>query len=210
MKSRLLLALILLASCAPDPAVPPTQEIRKVESGLSAPAALATDGSAAPTSARPSTKAAPADPVLAVDGEGVRLFDRATGSARVLAFGQPRAFVLGALEKLRGPAGKGVNQDCGAGPVEYANWADGLSLVFQDGKFAGWGLDGRAAGAIVTASNIGPGSTRAALEDAYTATVEQSTLGTEWRAGAMSGLLDGRVAKARITDMWAGVNCAAR
>lgn len=217
MTTRLLFAFVLLASCSPDH----TPDAAVVEPSVSqaspatptpataAPAATATASTSAPAKAAVSTPAS-TDPVLAVDGEGLRLFDRATGSARVLAFGQARAAVLGPLEKLRGTAATGTNQDCGAGRVAYANWADGLSLVFQDGRFAGWGLDGRAAGAITTAAGIGPGSTRAQLADAYAVTVAQSSLGTEFMTGGMSGVLDGAGTRAKITDMWAGVSCVAR
>lgn len=219
MTLRPLFAFAMLASCAPD-RTPDAVVVEQPASRTSEPAAPpATAPSAAPASAAPAPAApvnaaipgpASAGPVLAVDGEGLRLFDRDTGSARVLAFGQARAAVLGPLETLRGPAGTGINQDCGAGPVAYANWPDGLSLVFQDGRFAGWGLDGRAAGAITTAAGIGPGSTRAQLADAYAVAVERSSLGTEFMAGGISGVLDGAGTRAKITDMWAGVSCVAR
>lgn len=157
--------------------------------------------------------AASADqPRLAVDPEGLRWFLPPNGSARPLAFGIKQNDLLASLERVRGAAAQGTNSDCGAGPVQYANWADGLSIVFQDGRFAGWGLDGRAAGAIATADGIGPGATRAQLDDAIGPPVQvrQSSLGTEFSAGAYHGLLDGPGATARITDMWAGVSCVAR
>jgi len=148
---------------------------------------------------------------LAVDSEGLRFFGRATGSATPLAFGLGAEQVLAVLERNRGPAARGTNESCGAGPVQYANWADGLSVVFQDGRFVGWGLDGRAAGAIQTANGVGPGSTRAELDEAFgTVTVSQTSLGTEFAAGELYGVLDGPEPAAKITDMWAGVSCVAR
>lgn len=115
------------------------------------------------------------------------------------------------MERVRGPAGQGTNQDCGAGPVQYANWPDGLSLVFQKGSFVGWGLDGRAKGALATAIGIGPGSTRAELEAAYAnIEVNRTSLGTEFAGGGLFGVLDGAGPGARVTDMWAGVSCVAR
>lgn len=115
------------------------------------------------------------------------------------------------MERVRGPAGQGTNQDCGAGPVQYANWPDGLSLVFRKGTFVGWGLDGRAKGALATAIGIGPGSTRAELEAAYAnIKVNQTSLGTEFSGGGFFGVLDGDGPGARVTDMWAGVSCVAR
>lgn len=150
-------------------------------------------------------------PRLAVDGEGLRLFDPTTTSASPVAFGRPQAAVIATIERFRGAAEQGVNQDCGAGPVDYASWPDGLSLVFQHDRFVGWGLDRRAAGTITTASSIGPGSTRAELESAYAnVVVHRTSLGNEFTAGGFSGVIDGSTATSPITDMWAGTNCAAR
>ena len=151
------------------------------------------------------------DPVLAVEGEGLRLFNAKTTSATPIPFGRPQAEVLATLERVRGSAGKGVNKDCGAGPVEYANWPDGLSLVFQRNRFVGWGLDARAAGALSTASSVGPGSTRKQLETAYAdVRVSRTSLGEEFNAGGFSGLIDGSKSSSKITDMWAGISCVAR
>lgn len=152
------------------------------------------------------------EPRLTVDPEGLRWFLPPNGTARPLPFGSPQAAVLASLERVRGEAIQGTNADCGAGPVQVANWADGLSLVFQDGKFAGWGLGTRAAGAIATADGIGPGTTRAQLDDAIGPPlgVRQTSLGTEFTAGAYHGVLDGTGPDARITDMWTGVSCVAR
>lgn len=190
MKFHLAAAFLLLAACSVEPAS---------KTGASAPAPTA-----------PAPVATPTDPALAVEAEGLRLFDRATGSASPIPFGRPQAAVLELLERLRGPAGRGTNAHCGAGPAEYANWPDGLGLVFQAGRFAGWSLDSRAAGTVSTANGIGPGATRTELEAASTATFRQSTLGTEFDAGGVYGVLDSPGARARITDMWAGVNCVAR
>ena len=135
---------------------------------------------------------------------------RPSGSARAIPFGRAQGDVLAALETARGPAVEGTNLDCGAGPVQYASWPDGLSLVFQKGCFVGWGLDSRANRSIATAAGIGPGATRANLESAYSVTVDQTTLGTEFSASDLHGVLGGRSANAIITDMWAGINCIAR
>jgi hypothetical protein len=150
------------------------------------------------------------DPRLAVEGEGLRWFLQPSGSARPVPFGGPEMEVLGSLEKIRGPAKIGVNQDCGAGAVRIATWPDGLSVIFQDNRFAGWGLSRRAGSDVATAAGIRPGSTRAELEATYDVTVSQSSLGSEFSAGALHGVLDGASAEARVTDMWAGVNCVAR
>ena len=121
-----------------------------------------------------------------------------------------REAVLAVLESFRGPADRGTASECGAGPLDYSAWADGLTLYFQDGRFAGWALDERAGGAHATASGIGPGSTRRALEAAYDPNIEQSSLGMEFSAEGLSGVLDGSGLEARVTALWAGVSCVFR
>ena len=160
---------------------------------------------------RPDPVAAPPATAKA-DPDGLCVFLPPNGAARPLAFGNPQADVLASVERLRGDAVEGTNQDCGAGPVQYANWKDGLSLVFQKGSFVGWSLDSRSKSRIATADGIGIGTTRAQLDDAIGPPLEvrQTSLGNEFSAGQYHGLFDGLEAKARITDMWAGVSCVAR
>lgn len=145
-------------------------------------------------------------PALAVEAEGLRLFNKQSGSARAIAFGISREDVL-AMLAFRGKPEIGTNGECGAGALDYANWPDGLGLFFQEGKFAGWNLNERSKIAITTASGIGPGSSRADLEAAYAADISETTLGTEFAAGELFGLLDGKGQTAKITYMWGGVSC---
>lgn len=200
-------AVFLIASCAPE---------RADESSAAAPdiaprpvqvPAPAREPKSAPTPSPAPAKAAA--PELAVEGEGLRLF-AGNGTARALPFGMPQQQLLSALESFRGPADRGTNAECGAGALEYAVWADGLTLHFQEDRFAGWALDPRAEGAHSTASGIGPGSTRRELDAVYAARAEQTSLGTEFSAGALHGVLDGRGPTARITALWAGVSCVFR
>lgn len=169
-----------------------------------------------PTPPPPAQRSEPAkseaaeEPRLTVEGEGLRWF-LASGAARPLPFGSEQALVLGSLERIRGAATRGKNEECGAGPVDTASWPDGLSLIFQEGKFAGWALDQRSAGRIATANGIGPGMRRTALDASGTEVrVFASSLGTEFAAGDLFGLLDGPQPDARVTNLWAGVSCAAR
>lgn len=164
---------------------------------------------------QPASSAAPqATPVMAIEGEGLRLFNRDTGAARPIPFGTARDQVMAALA-FRGQPDIGTLEECGAGPLDRASWPDGLTLYFQDAKFAGWALDRRGndggnQSPITTAAGIAPGSARSKLEAAYAAKIFESTLGTEFAAGDLFGLLDGRGATARITDLWAGASCNMR
>lgn len=200
------IAALVVAACSPDPA--------DLQSSEGPPVAALEDASSEPfatTEVSAPEPAASERPKLAVEGEGLRWFLPLNGSARPLAFGEPEADVLRSIERVRGPAETGVNQDCGAGPVQYASWPDGLSLVFQNGRFAGWGLDPRASRALATANGVGPGTTRSVLAGSFAAVSFQDTsLGTEFSAGNIFGLLDGTGSEAKITHMWAGVSCLAR
>lgn len=206
---------LLLAACArsePDP--PPPGPPEALATPIAPVAVPVPPGSSVPLTPTPPAPApAAATPALAVEGEGLRLFARESGSARPIPFGTPRAEVERALA-FRGDPAIGTQGECGAGPLAFAAWPDGLKLYFQSGKFTGWALDQRAAGptgpSLGTAAGIGPGATRAQLTDAVVARFEQTTLGLEFRSGEISGLLNGPGPQAKITDMWAGVNCVFR
>ena len=160
-------------------------------------------------------------PVMSLDGEGLRLIDPDSGATRPLGFGVPLEQLELVTEKLKGPAETGRAEECGAGPLAYLRWNDGLTLYALDGLFAGWALDetgapvprakdGKPVPKLTTISGIGIGSTRADLLGAYDAKIEQTTLGTEFNAAGLSGILDGTGAKAKVTNLWSGVNCVFR
>jgi len=150
--------------------------------------------------------------LLALDGEGLRLVVESTGSTRLLAFGMESSDVITAMTRALGPPlSRGTNAECGAGPMAFAVFADGLSIVMQHDRFVGWSTRAsNTGGTHTTMSGLGVGSTRAALDSHYVATVARSTLGEEFEAGGIAGVLDGESSSARITDMWAGVSCVAR
>ena len=195
-------ACILLAACG-------SGRSEETNTASLADAAVSTASQAAPTAPVTNTAAAGTQD-LAVEVEGLRLVNTQSAATQPLPFGMSKAQVLELLEAFRGPADGGTNGECGAGPLDYAVWADGLTLWFQDNRFAGWALDPRAAGIHATMSGIGPGSTRRELEAAYQVQIEETTLGLEFHAGGLEGILDGAGSDARISAMWAGVSCVFR
>lgn len=170
--------------------------------------AAAEGNAAAPEAAAP---AAPAQPMLQIHGEGLRLADPAGGEGANLTFGAAQAEVLARLGFLDQPE-VSTNDECGAGPMEIAQFRNGLSLLFQERRFVGWSVDGRIENRLPTTLGINTGgSTRAELEAAYPgAAVEESTLGHEFSADGLGGLLGGTGPDARITAMWAGTTCMFR
>lgn len=196
----LLTTIALLAACASEPA--PSDDNAAASRNVAAPPGQTPAESAAP--------AAQQAPALAIEGEGLRLFNPVNGSARPIPFGTPRQATLAAVAFRGAPSDTGALDECSAGRLDTASWRDGLTLYFQDEKFVGWALGGTAKGDLTTASGIGLGSTRAELENAYSAKIFESTLGTEFTAGDIFGILEGKRATATITNLWAGASCNMR
>lgn len=182
--------------------------------GCSAPATSAADATAEPSAQASAaeegleTQAAGEEAKVAMDGEGVTVTG-ADGKVQHLAFGMGHDELMRAIA-FRGPAGETTNQECGAGPVDFASWPDGLNLLFQQGEFAGWSLDERADTIVTASGGVGIGSPRSALAALGTVEVEESTLGTEFTAGGIGGLLDGPGKGAKVTALWAGLTCMFR
>ena len=150
----------------------------------------------------------PARPTVVLQGDGLGLVGE-TGSNRMQLFGEADPQVLqAALARSLGPGTPSAQPDCGAAvtTVSYG----GLQVLLEDGRFAGWFLTG-SGGRVTTGVGLGPGSTLAELRaDLTPLEVTQTTLGTEWNAGSLSGLLDGSTDDSRVTSMWAGRTCLLR
>lgn len=148
---------------------------------------------------------------LALSAEGLQLVTQDTDSTQLLPFDTKHEQVVETLTEVRGePAEQGTSADC---ELEFTAWADGLILSSLDGRFVGWHMNAQsseAAKTYTTMANIGIGSTRAELEEAYSTVVEQTSLGTEFSAENLYGILDGTGADAKVTDLWAGRICIFR
>ena len=202
MHARLLPALALAALLSACGA--PTEE--------SAPAA--SPPAAAPAaSVTPAEPAAPvaSGPAVALDQEGLRLVSD-SGSTRLVAFNTPTADTVSALSTALGaPADRSVNSECGAGPTEFVSWPNALDAMFLDGKFVGWSLGSKSDGKVTTMDGIGVGSSRQALTAAFgDVKVEQSTLGVEFSAGDIFGILDKDGPAGKVETIWGGLSCVFR
>ncbi len=149
--------------------------------------------------------------LLALDGEGLRFVNSATGSTRAISYGTPAADALNAVTALLGaPTDRGTNAECGAGAVDFVTFHGGLQLVLQRDRFVGWTARPNGEQPLRTMSNIGLGSTRTELEAVYAANIARSTVGVEFMAGGLQGVLESDAPTARITDLWSGVSCVMR
>lgn len=180
------------------------------ESTPAAPAAPAAPTATAEPAA-PATPAAAASGAVALDQEGLRLVSE-TGSTRLVAFGVPTADAVAALSSVLGsPADRSTNSECGAGPTEFVTWAGDLDALFLDGKFSGWSVGSRSDGKVTTMDGIGVGSTRQQLTESFgDLTVEESTLGIEFTAGDIAGILDKDGPAGKVETIWGGTSCVFR
>jgi hypothetical protein len=148
--------------------------------------------------------AAVAAPVV-LEGAGLRI---PGASQRTLAFDMPEAATIDALTKAFGrpPTERGANEECGGGGMNFAAWEGQLTAWFLDDRFAGWD----AKGGLKTLEGVGIGSRRADIATLPGFEVEQSTLGTEFRSGGLSGILASKAPDAKVTHLWGGATCVFR
>ncbi len=164
----------------------------------------------APTDAEAPTEMSQTEEVgLILAGEGLQLVNLQTGSTTSLAFASDMDSTLDAVTQVLGePEETGENSECPSGPLTIASWSNGLALNAADNTFVGWAMQsGDDDTALTTASGIGIGSTRQELEEAYTVEVLDSSLGVEFSAGDLFGLLTSPEPTGTITNLWAGVAC---
>ena len=75
--------------------------------------------------------------------------------------------------------------------------------------FVGWAA--QAGSPLRTAEGVGPGSTLSQIRAAYpAATVDQTSLGTEFAAGDLYGVFTDSTAASPLEIMFAGINCIFR
>ena len=190
-----------LAACSPPAEAPADAPAVPVAGEPAAPAPVA-----AP--AAPGAPYAPTEALLAADSvtfpnPGGR------GTGLNVALGRPQAEVIATLTQFRGAAPTvSENSECGAGPLTFARWGDGLSLLFQDGALAGWAAGDETPRGFKTLTGIGVGSTVAELRAAHPAVeVATNSLGPEFGADDVYGLATGSGPNATVTHLWAGVSC---
>ncbi|MBD1918595.1 MULTISPECIES: hypothetical protein [Cyanophyceae] len=168
------------------------------------------DTSETPQSTDNSAEALQADDVgLTLTDEGLQVINLQTGSTTPLAFDTDMAISLDAVTQILGePEETGENSECPSGPLTIARWSNGLALNAADDTFVGWAMQsGDDDTTLTTVSGIGIGSTRQELEEAYTVEVMDSSLGVEFSAGDLFGLLTSSEPTGTITSLWAGVAC---
>ncbi|MBB5709611.1 hypothetical protein [Sphingomonas xinjiangensis] len=157
-----------------------------------------------------SAQAAAKTPALGLSPDGLTLVS-ADGSARQVNFGIAQDDAMRAASVVAGkPGNPMLNPDCPSGPLDSVDFADGLTLFFEGARFVGWDVDDTEPGRFTTMSGVGIGTTRRAMERSVVIEVENTSLGHEFRAGALSGLLSAPGETGRVMQLWAGTTCIFR
>ncbi|MCD2322640.1 hypothetical protein LQ953_01260 [Sphingomonas sp. IC-56] len=153
---------------------------------------------------------AAAGPAISLSPDGLMLVS-ASGSTSPVSFGVAQDDVMRAAQAVLGkPENESLNPDCPSGPLDVVDLADGLTLFFEGARFVGWDVDDTKPGRFTTMSGIGIGTTRAEMERSIAIEVENSSLGHEFRSGALSGLLSAPGSTGRVMQLWAGTACIFR
>ena len=147
---------------------------------------------------------------LTLDASGLIVGDE-QGARRKIAFDGPASAAIDAARQLYGePEAVETLEECGAGPLQISKFP-GLTLAAQEGKFVGWWLDDNPKPPLpATAAGIGMGSTREALEKAYSIEAFESTIGHEFSADGIAGVTDSPGKTGKVTHLWAGATCIMR
>ncbi len=126
-----------------------------------------------------------------------------------IGFGRAREGAVASASRLMGqtPSETASLQDCGAGPMMAVRFDRGLTMMFQEGAFAGWAARGTANPPLRLPSGLSTASTRAEITSRPGTAFRATTLGEEFSSAGVSGIVgaDGRVAL-----LWSGVSCFAR
>jgi hypothetical protein len=187
-----------LASCGPEA---DKTDANAAANGAANAAAPAASGEA-PAPPSPPAERSP----LVLEGAGIGIPD--ASPPRIVSFDTAKPSAIDAVTRALGhpPTKLGENGECGGGGLEFAEWKGEITLWFENGRFAGWDNKGK----LKTTGGIGIGSSRADLAQLAGLEVEESTLGTEFRAGGLSGILSSKAPGGKVTSLWGGTTCVFR
>lgn len=153
----------------------------------------------------------PAFMVALADG-GLQTVDVQTGSTLDILFEVDGDIAVSTVSISFGDPTETVDtSECPAGPLKITTWPNGLSLNTLDEAFVGWSIRPNSGSEnLTTIAGVGIGTSVKNLQEAYEVEVFESSLGTEFNVGQMSGILSSDQPDGEIINLWAGLNCIFR
>lgn len=134
----------------------------------------------------------------------------AYGSVHIGMNAANRTDTVKSARKLWGDAlEQGRMEECGAGPIDFARFGNGVTLHFQDETFVGWSASAESSAGFANGLAVG---TPVIDIEALVGPVEtfESTLGHEFGGKNLFGVADGPGTRARIEVLWSGTSCVFR
>lgn len=165
--------------------------------------AAAPEASAAPLAA--STPPASASRIR-IQGLGLDITDP-SGATRTVRFETTsQADAIAAVNAATGATPEvTTNNDCPSGPTGFADYPNGLQLVFVDGAFQGWTLDQPG---IYTENEFGVGVSRAIMDTLPDFQIDTtSTLGVEFYFQGVNGFMSSDAPDGVVESLYAGLTC---
>ena len=155
------------------------------------------------------TPNAPSDRPINLIADGLVIAaPEAGGDATILNFGDKQEIVVEELTMIFGGPQFGTNEECGAGPMEYANY-DKFVAHFQDDRFVGWMVNGPRDRANFTGPDgVKLGMSAADLRKLPTfEALTDSTLGEEFMIGDGQLAISGLIEDNQVSVLWGGETC---
>jgi len=168
-------------------------------------------GTAAPETAEaapPLTATAPAASPsrIRIQGLGLDITD-ASGASSTLKFEDvSQTDAIAAVNAATGTTPDiTTNNECPSGTTGFADYPNGLQLVFVDGKFQGWTLDQPG---IYTENEFGVGVGRATMDSLPDFQIDKtSTLGVEFYFQGVNGFMSSDAPDGVVESLYAGLTC---
>ena len=206
-----LLSLLLLASGCGGGDEPSSQTTAPAEE-VTAPATDVADQSSPPAETEAAETEA-GEAVLVLE-PGALGFTDDSGSTTRLSFDDTDAeqAVQALTTTLGEPTDEEEGLECGPGQLDVVSW-DGFSTYYLDGALAGWYLQEPQPDAqdLTTAGGVGLGTKLGDVRENYDeVTVDETTIGYEFAAGELSGILTADSDHDTVVVLWSGANCIAR
>ena len=150
--------------------------------------------------------------MVALADSGLQTVDVQTGSTLDILFEVDRDIAVSTVSTAFGDPTETVqSSECPAGPLEITTWPNGFSINTLDETFVGWSIRPNSGSEnLTTIAGVGIGTSLSNLQAVYDIEIFESSLGTEFNVGQMSGLLSSNQPDGEITNLWAGLNCIFR
>ncbi len=147
------------------------------------------------------TTPAPEEPTgIRPDAGGIAI----EGTEQRIDFGRAEEGAVAAVTRILGePQSRSVNSECGAGATTIVKFKE-IDLLFLEGDLRGWVTNYRL---TVAGNGLSPGIMRNQLAYGAYGPFRETSLGVEFEADGVFGLLPDAAPDTPIQLLWSGTSC---